>query len=432
MRILIYGINFSPEWTGVGKFTGEMAEWLASRGHAVSLVTAPPHYPQWQVPAEYSAWRYQSDRYRPGSGGTLEIHRCPVWVPRAPHGLRRILHLASFALASFPVAARQIFWRPDIVLVIEPTFLCAPIGLWVARRARAAAWLHIQDFEVDAAFGLGDLSSDWARRGALAAERFLLRRFDCVSSISEKMCQRLLEKGVASSHAALFPNWVDTSAIYPLARPSILRDKLRMPSHASIALYSGSMGKKHSFGFLAEASRRLAPRTDLQFVFCGQGPCLNALMDTCREAGNVHFLPLQSPEQLNELLNLADIHLLPQRGDAEDLVMPSKLTGMLASGRPVVATARPGTQLGRELDGRGIVTPPGDVEAFVAAMVRLADDPGLRRSLGHAGRNYAVQYLDREEILGRFERTLLESVSGRETGSREPAPAGRARKMSLQ
>jgi len=112
--------------------------------------------------------------------------------------------------------------------------------------------------------------------------------------------------------------------------------------------------------------------------------------------------------------------------------MPSKLTGMLASGRPVVATARPGTQLGRELDGRGIVTPPGDVETFVAALVRLADDPGLRRSLGHAGRNYAVQHLDREEILGRFERALLESCNGRQTGSREPAPAGQPGKMSMQ
>jgi colanic acid biosynthesis glycosyl transferase WcaI len=432
MRILIYGINFSPEWTGVGKYTGEMAEWLASRGHAVSVVTAPPHYPQWQVPAEYSAWRYQSDRYHPPSGGTLEIHRCPLWVPRAPHGLRRILHLASFALASFPVAARQVFWRPDIVLIIEPTFLCAPLGQWVARQSSAAAWLHIQDFEVDAAFGLGDLSSDWARRGALAAERFVLRRFDRVSAISEKMCQRLLEKGVACSRVAQFPNWVDTSAIHPLARPSVLREKLRLPGRAIVALYSGSMGRKHGLEFLAQASRRVASRADIQFVFCGQGPCLSALMKTCQEAGNVHFLPLQSPEQLNELLNLADIHLLPQRSDAEDLVMPSKLTGMLASGRPVVATARPGTQLWRDLDGRGMVTSPGDVEAFAAALVQLADDPGLRRSLGQAGRNYAVQHLDREEILGRFERALLECTNGRETGSREPAPAGQPGKMSMQ
>jgi colanic acid biosynthesis glycosyl transferase WcaI len=110
---------------------------------------------------------------------------------------------------------------------------------------------------------------------------------------------------------------------------------------------------------------------------------------------------------LNDLLNLADIHLLPQLSDAADLVMPSKLTGMMASGRAIVATAHPGTQLFEALEGRGLATPPGDMHAFVSTLVLLADEPSLRVRLGQAARSYAVSHLDREDILSRFEHSIL-------------------------
>src|SRR6267142_1641478 len=63
MRILIQGINFFPEPVGVGKYTGEMANWLAARGHEVRIVTSPPHYPQWRVLPEYRAWKYSRERH---------------------------------------------------------------------------------------------------------------------------------------------------------------------------------------------------------------------------------------------------------------------------------------------------------------------------------------------------------------------------------
>ena len=111
---------------------------------------------------------------------------------------------------------------------------------------------------------------------------------------------------------------------------------------------------------------------------------------------------------MNDLLNLADIHLLPQRADAADLVMPSKLTGMLASGRAIVATAHPGTQLSTTLEGRGIITRPGDVSAFGSAVLLLAENCDLRRRMGEEARKYAVRHLEREEILPRFEHSLMQ------------------------
>ena len=216
MRILIHGLNFAPELIGVGKYTGEMAHWLAARGHEVRAVTAPPFNPEWKVASGYSAWRYRRERYlyrsvgaqtrtlsaaaamgggaassrsisfafetgcpdprdintdnnqsdnnqspptNPACAGSLTVLRCPLWVPPHPSAIKRVLHLASFALTGFPAMLGQVSWRPDVVIAIEPTLLCAPAALIAAKLGRAKAWLHVQDFEADAGFQLGLLQS---------------------------------------------------------------------------------------------------------------------------------------------------------------------------------------------------------------------------------------------------------------------------------
>ena len=117
--------------------------------------------------------------------------------------------------------------------------------------------------------------------------------------------------------------------------------------------------------------------------------------------------------KLNDLLNAADLHLLPQRADAADLVMPSKLAFMLASGKPVVAGAAPGTALARAIEGAGIAVPPGDPAAMAAAVLALAQDGGRRQLLGEAARARAVAEWDREAILAAFESEL--EALGRKT-----------------
>jgi colanic acid biosynthesis glycosyl transferase WcaI len=411
MRILIHSLNFSPEPTGVGKYTGEMAQWLAGQGHDVRVVTAPPHYPQYRIFDGYSSWRFSREKHASASDlpGILEVFRCPVWVPREPRGWKRILHLMSFSLCSWAVMLRQLLWKPDVVLLIGPTIFCSPGALSVARLSGATAWFHVQDFEVDAAFYLTDFSSPQLRRWVLAIERLVLSRFDRVSAISERMVERLSAKGVDSARSVLFPNWVDTAIIYPMPVSSPLRQELQIPPQAIVALYSGSMGKKQGLELLIEASHRLASRTDIRFVFCGDGSYRETFVRMTENFRNVIVLPLQPAERLNHLLNLADVHLLPQLADAADLVMPSKLTGMMASGRAVLATAAPGTQLFRAVQGRGMVTPPGDVDAFVAALVQLAEDRRLRNRMGEEARKYATTCLNRDEVLHRFEVSLLGS-----------------------
>lgn len=131
----------------------------------------------------------------------------------------------------------------------------------------------------------------------------------------------------------------------------------------------------------------------------------------CSGLENVRFLDLQPLERLGELLSMADIHLLPQRADAADLVMPSKLTGMLASGRPVVATAIEGTELAKVVAGCGLVVPPATPMLFADAIKRLVNDAGLRAGLGAAGRKYAEDFLDKGAVLSQFELNIKQLIN---------------------
>jgi len=401
MKILIYGLNYAPELTGTGKYTAEMAALLASRGHEVRVVCAPPYYPEWRVSTGYAAWRYRREE-RDG----VSVWRAPLWVPSRPGGLKRMIHLASFAATSLPVLAWQTFWRPDAVLLIAPTLMCAPATLAIARLTRASAWLHIQDYEVDAAFELGLLKGSRAARFARWMESQLLRRFDAVSSITRQMSARASAKGVAPSKVVCLPNWVDVSTIYPLTRASEYREELKLADGQKVVLYSGNMGAKQGIETLAEAAASLAARADLTFVFCGNGAARDSLAKRCADLPNCIFLPLQPAERLNELLNLADIHVLPQRGDAADLVMPSKLTGMFASGRATIAMARRGTALHEAVHARGVVVPPDNVKALVGAINALANDSERRAALGRAARDYAETALSPDTTISAFEERV--------------------------
>ena len=402
MKILLYGINFAPELTGIGKYTGEMAAWLAAAGHEVRVVTAPPYYPDWAVWKGYSARRFRREAWR-----GVTVFRTPVWVPRKVSGTTRLLHLTSFALASLPSLFSQWRWHPDVVWMTEPPLVCAPAALAFARLRGARAWLHIQDYEIDAAFDLGLLRGARLRAWVTGIERWLLRRFDRVSTISERMLERAAHKGVDAARLLSLPNWADVSSIRPLDTASPYRRELGIADDAVVALYSGNMGRKQGLEILAEVALRLRGNESIQFVFCGFGPGRAELEERCKGLPGVRFLDLQPVERLGDLLGLADIHLLPQRADAADLVMPSKLTGMLSSGRPVVATAHADTELGRVVRDCGLVVEPEQPEALAAAIASLASNPGMRAEFGANARIFAERHIAQDAVLRQFERDVL-------------------------
>jgi colanic acid biosynthesis glycosyl transferase WcaI len=410
LRILIHSINYAPEVTGIGKYNGEMSEWLAERGHEVRIVTAPPYYPMWRVMEGYSSRRYRRERR-----DDVGVWRCPVWVPANPSGLKRLLHLASFAASSFPVMLSQILWRPDVVMVTEPPLFCLPQARLIAKLSGAKVWLHVLDFEVDAALHLGMLRG-WGKvqRLMYKVERFLMRGVDRISTISEKMRERIVKKGFSKDCTLLFPNWAETDFVLPLQRENEVRRELGVGPEDTLVLHAGNMGEKQGLDLVLEAAERLRERTEIQFIMVGAGAARKRLEQAAgeRKLHNVHFFPVQPLERLPLMLAAGDIHLIVQRREAADLVMPSKLTNILSAGRPSIATVDPDTAVYQVLNEHecGLTTQPESVTELVAGISTLAEAADLRVRLGQNARRYAESYLKKDKILADFEIELRNMV----------------------
>ncbi len=409
MKFLIYGVNFAPELTGIGKYSSDMAQWLVEQGHSVRVVAAPPYYPHWRLQKDYRRHTYRREVWN-----RITIWRAPLWVPKFPGGLARILHLISFAITSFPIMLRQVFWRPDVVLTVAPAFVCAPTGWLTARLSGALAWLHLQDFELDVAFNMGLMKGRLLQRAFRMGERWMLRRFDTVSSISHRMVEKLIRKGVRPARVRFFPNWVDTGRIKPSSPVNGYRKQLGISPEAIVVMFSGSLGGKQGLMQIPAAATRLADRQDIAFVVCGEGIMARRLQEASMHLPNFHLLPLQPLDRLSELLGTADIHLLPQSPSASDLVLPSKLSGMLASGRPVIATCHHGTELHSVVSTCGTVVPPENSAALAEAILSLADDPSTRSDLGRCARAWAETHLERNAVLARTFASGMDQASADE------------------
>lgn len=405
MKILAIGLNYTPDLIGVAKYTTELCEELAARGHQLEVITAPPYYPNWEIPFAYSNGR----RRRETLNGVL-IQRTRLYVPKTPSGLKRLIHLASFAAAALPLAIRRArAIRPDIVFTVAPALFSAPVALAAARLSGARSWLHIQDFELDAAFELGLLKDAAARRLGERLERTLLGAFDRVSTISPNMLRLLEAKGVPPTRALEIRNWVDVDEIKTqVSTATAYRAELGISAQAPVLLYSGNISGKQSLHTVADALLLLARRRpDIVTIFCGNGPYRAELEQRCAGLDSVRFIDLQPKERFSELLATADVHLLPQKRGAADLVLPSKLAGMLASGRASIVMADPGTSLAEEVSGAGLAVPPDDVIALADAVIELLGNPVQRAQLGAGARRKAETLWRRSSIIDKFEAEAL-------------------------
>jgi colanic acid biosynthesis glycosyl transferase WcaI len=187
------------------------------------------------------------------------------------------------------------------------------------------------------------------------------------------MTERLAAKGVPADRIAIVRNWVDLDHIKPLDGVSPYRKELGVAKSDRVVLYSGAIGAKQGLDDLIAAANRLSQRADIKFLIAGEGPAKKALIARAAHLPNVRFLPFQPYARLSDFLGLGDIHILPQAADAADLVLPSKLGGMLASGRRIVVTAAPGTELATFLAGAAIIVPPANAAALAEAIAEAVD-----------------------------------------------------------
>jgi colanic acid biosynthesis glycosyl transferase WcaI len=373
-RVLIHGMNYAPELAGVGRYTGEIAEYFASDGASVVVVTTPAHYPGWRVQKPFSNQRFDSE-----IRNNVRVIRCPLFLRSNMGGVWRLLAPLTFALTSGPIVVWQIIRRrPDVALSIVPTLLGAPFLLLGAFCTGARTVLHIQDLEVDAAFAVGHLGDRaWLRYLGSCFERWVIRHFDQLITVSDRMAEKIAEKGVDRDKIAVVRNWVDIDFIRPLETESPYRAELKCQTNDFMVLYSGNIGRKQGLGVLLQAAERLTDNRHIRFIIAGEGPAKNQLITRYAKLPNVQFLPFQPYERLSDFLGMADLHVLPQESNVADLVLPSKLGGMLASGKPMIVMADPGTEILQFLRDSVIAVPPGNSASLANAIISASLEPKL-------------------------------------------------------
>lgn len=304
-----------------------------------------------------------------------QVWRCPLLLPPRMRGVWRVLAPLSFALTSGPV----VFWRimrerPGLVVCIEPTLLATPVAIVAARLSGARLALHVQDLEPESAFATISAGPDFA-----PMLRWLRRRFDCIVTLSDAMRQALIVGGVRADAIHIWPNWTDVRRIATgrdQGREIAWRQQLRLRADQRIALYAGTINRKHAPLLLAEAARLFQARDDIVIVLAGDGPLLPELVAAAARLPNLRFMPLQPEEKLPALLNFADVHVMPQVAALDDLMLPSRIGGMLASGKPVVVTAEPGSILARFLRGSASLCRPDDPHALATAIASAMPPAG--------------------------------------------------------
>ncbi|OJW71517.1 WcaI family glycosyltransferase [Spirosoma sp. 48-14] len=407
MRILLYDINYAPELTGVGKYTGEMGAWLVRQGHSVQVITAMPYYPEWEVHAAYKGKGWFTE--------TLEgvtVHRCPFYVPKKVTTVKRILHELSFVLSSLPYWIGILFGKPfDVVICVSPPFQIGLLPALYSLVKRIPLWYHLQDLQVDMAKELGMIKNQSFLNLLFSIEKFILKRCAVVSTISEGMVQKVADKNVLQNPCYLFPNWVDEQLVRPLPQEQSLRTELGLDQQDKVILYSGSLGEKQGLELIIEVAKSFQTQSEVKFVICGSGGGKTRLENLVHDykLSNVSFHPLQPYNKLSALLATADIHLVLQKKSASDLVLPSKLTSILAAGGCALVSAVPGTTLYKVIDENqmGILIEPESTQALLdGILLALHKDLSVYRQ---NARTYARQYLSKETILQQFEVELLKA-----------------------
>ncbi|AYN66659.1 colanic acid biosynthesis glycosyltransferase WcaI [Euzebyella marina] len=411
-RLLFIGYNFAPELTGIGKYSGEMMHWLAERGHDCTVLTAYPYYPDWKVQEPYRSSRfwYKKELHQFSSGGRLRVIRCPMYVPKEPSGVKRMMLDTTFSISvlfrMLPLLLEEKF---EWVISIAPSFQSGILGVLYKKFRRSRHLYHIQDLQIEAAQDLGLIKSSFLLKVLFGTERFIFRNTDIISSISEGMISRIERK--AKKQLLFFPNWTDTKSFYPLLKSKTsLKEKFGFNTDDWVVLYSGAIGEKQGLDALLHSAKKLKSFTRIQFAICGTGPYKEILetMAQNMNLNNVRFLPLQPKEEFNSFLNMADLHLVIQKENASDLVMPSKLTTILSVGGLALITANKGSSLYKVVQNHqiGVLVKAENQEALNNGILSIYEDDGqaiLRRN----ARTYAERYLALDEVMGAFEKKLL-------------------------
>ena len=403
MRILVWGINYAPEVTGIAPCNVALCEHLRAAGHDARMLTTFAYYPGWKkAPADVARF-YRDDRVN-----NVPVHRCWHYVPAQVSALKRIVHEGTFVLTSFLRALA--LGRFDVLVVVSPPLLLGAAA-WVLGKIKGAPFVfHVQDLQPDAAVGLGMLKPNAFTRALYGLEALAYAKAARVSGISPGMLRAFAAKGVPAEKRVYFPNGVQPSETKTLPPPGRWRARHGFGAEDFLAVYSGNLGIKQGLDILPEAARRLAPGGRVEIVICGQGAAGERLREeTARNPlANLTLLPLQDDEAYREMMADTDACLITQQAGTGQYFFPSKLLSALAFARPVLAVADGDSELALAVEegGFGWRTAPGDPGGLAAALEHAAQmGRGDLHRMGESGRRY-VERFDTAVVLADFERVV--------------------------
>lgn len=401
MKILVWGINYAPEATGIGPCNTALCEYLRAAGHDVEMITTFSYYPAWRKRAEDRGAIWRTDVIN-----GVPVHRCWHYVPARVRWWKRIIHEATFVLTSLPrVLTRP---RPDLVISVSPPLLLGPASWLVSLLRRTRYVFHVQDLQPDAALGVGLLKDDLFTRSLYAVEAFSYRHAWRVSGISRGMLAAFTGKGVPAEKQIYFPNGIRIEAPPPRGA---FRARLGFATEDFVAVYSGNIGVKQGLQVLVRAARLVRDRR-VRIVICGDGAQRYLIEQEAAGLENVRLLSLLSEQEYREMLADCDVAIITQLAGSGRAFFPSKLLNPLVSGRPVLSVADADSELARALEegSFGCNVPPDQAETLAETLERLAASPAQLAAWGEAGRGWVEQF-EQKRVLAAFLERISPGVS---------------------
>jgi lipopolysaccharide/colanic/teichoic acid biosynthesis glycosyltransferase len=409
LRICFFNRSYYPDLTATGQLLTELAEDLAREGgHAVWVVAGPPLSPAADHPARAPGWALFEREER--NGVRILRARGTTFRPRRFAG-RAVNYLSYFASAC--VAGLRVP-RPHVVVALTDPPIIGLAALLAARRAGARFVFLCQDVFPEVAGLLEDFHSASVNGLLDRVSRSLIRKADRVVAVGETMRERLIAgKGADPRKVIVIHNWADCSAIRPRPRrtPFALAHGL---AEAFVVMHSGNVGLSQDLDTLLDAAERLRAYPDIVVVVVGDGAKRESLEEQARSRGltNVRFIPYQPKAKLGDSFASADVFVVSLKAGLAGYIVPSKLYGILAAGRPYVAAVEEASEV-RAITrkyGCGLLAEPGDGEDVARKILALYHDRVLAGELGARAREAALHF-DRPAQVRAYER-LFRDLAG--------------------
>jgi colanic acid biosynthesis glycosyl transferase WcaI len=377
-KLLFVNQYYWPDHASTAQHLADLAEHLAARGHDVHVLC--------------SQGAYKPGSPRPPSHEVhhgVTIHRVPATSFGRKTTLHRMMDYLSFYARAFVAAVT--LPRFDAVATLTTPPIIGLIGTLLRKLKGSRHVYWSMDLHPDASLALGKMSLKNPVVARLAwLSDLVYRRADKVVVLGPYMADRIAAKKVRRDRIATIPVWSRRDEIYPLPREGHeLRATLGL-ADKFVIMYSGNLGLAHSFAEVIEAARRMKDRDDFVFLFVGGGPRLAEVKAAKESEGldNIRLMDYFPRDQLHASLSVADVHLITMRSEMTGIVVPGKLYGAMASGRPTVFVGPAHCESAdtiRQAES-GLTVPLGDPGALVEALTTLAADPELAGQLGARGR----------------------------------------------